>query len=273
MHAAMSAEAARHGRIWGARAAAWAEEEAAEAPKYEEPLARAGIAPGWVVLDVGCGAGAFLALAARRGARVAGLDASEALLAIARRRVPDANLRLGDMQRLPFGDDAFDAVTGFNSFSLVPDMAAAVREAGRVARPGAPVVIQVWGRPERVGLTQMFAALRALRGAPPPGPPLATPGALEAVAEAAGLPPGEAFDVAVTLAYPDEPALLRRMLSPGPVAELVDAVGEEAVTEAILRSLAPCRSPDGGYRVATEWRTLIARAGAGVRPAPGTGSG
>jgi SAM-dependent methyltransferase len=267
---AVDPEAARQGRIWGARAAAWAEEEEAEAAKFEEPLARAGIGPGRAVLDVGCGSGAFLELAARREARVAGLDASEALLAIARRRVPEADLRVGDMGRLPFDDDAFDAVTGFNSFVLAPDMTEAVREAGRVARPGAPVVIQVWGRPERVALTPMFAALRELRGAPPPGPPLARPGALEAVAETAGLSPGEAFDVAFALEYPDEPTLLRRMLSPGPVAELAEAIGEEVVTEAILRSLAPCRGPDGGYRVATEWRTLIARAGAGVTPEPGT---
>src|SRR5262245_36191136 len=262
----MSAEAARQGRIWGARASAWAEEEAAEAPKYEEPFARAGIAPGWAVLDVGCGAGAFLALAAGPGARVAGLDASEALLAIARRRLPGADLRLGDMERLPFADGAFDAVTGFNAFFLARDMAAALREAGRVARPGAPVVIQVWGRPERIALGPVFAALRELRGAPPPGPPLATPGALEAVAEAAGLAPGRAFDVAAALEYRDEAAMLRRVLSPGPVAELAETLGEEAVTAAILRALAPCRLPDGRYRVAAEWRTLIAR----VRPAPGT---
>jgi SAM-dependent methyltransferase len=255
---------------WGARAADWAEEEEAEAAKYHEPLARAGIGPGWDVLDVGCGSGAFLELAARRGARVAGLDASEALLAIARRRVPGADLRVGDMGRLPFAEDAFDAVTGFNSFFLAPDMAAALREAGRVARPGAPVVVQVWGRPERIALTPVFAALRELRGAPPPGPPLAAPGALEQVAAGAGLAPEAAFDVAFALDYPDEAALLRRLCSPGPVAELVEAVGEEAVTAVILEALAPCRLPSGGYRVATEWRTLIARAGPGVMPAPGT---
>ena len=156
-------------------------------------------------------------------------------------------------------DDAFDAVTGFNSFFLAPDMTEAVREAGRVARPGAPVVIQVWAVPS-VALT-MFAALRELRGAG--RPPLARPGALEAVA-AAGLSPGRLRRrFALDIRRAD---LLRRMLSPGPVAEAGRAIGEEVATEAILRSLAPCRGPDGGYRVATEWRTLIARAGAGDTP-------
>ena len=71
----MTGEAERHGRIWGARAAAWAEEEAAEAPKLEAVIARVGLASGRAVLDVGCGSGVFLALAAGRGARVSGLDA------------------------------------------------------------------------------------------------------------------------------------------------------------------------------------------------------
>jgi len=49
------------------------------------------------------------------------------------------------MEDLPWEDDTFDLVTGFNSFFFATDMIAALREAGRVARPGAPVVIQVWG--------------------------------------------------------------------------------------------------------------------------------
>ena len=69
MNRAMTGEAERQGRIWGARAAAWAEEEAAEAPKFEAVIARVGLASGRAVLDVGCGSGVFLALAAGRGAR------------------------------------------------------------------------------------------------------------------------------------------------------------------------------------------------------------
>ncbi len=40
------------------------------------------------LLDIGCGTGIFCEMAANRGARVSGLDASEHLLAIARERVP-----------------------------------------------------------------------------------------------------------------------------------------------------------------------------------------
>src|SRR6266511_3937626 len=137
--------ALRWGPLWGARPADWALSEDQQLPTYEEALRRAGLRPGQLVLDIGCGVGAFLRLVAERGARPFGLDASEALLHVARERVPDAELRLGEMEALPYEDDTFDLVCGFNSFFFANDIVAAVREAGRVAKTGAPVVIQFWG--------------------------------------------------------------------------------------------------------------------------------
>jgi hypothetical protein len=49
----------------------------------------------------------------------------------------------------------FDVVTEFNSFFYAADMLGALREAGRVAKPGSPVVIQVWGRPESCNLESL----------------------------------------------------------------------------------------------------------------------
>ncbi len=254
--------AARHGRLWGARAEAWAEEEAAEAPKYEAAIARVEIAPGQEVLDIGCGSGVFLRMAADRGARTSGLDASEGLLEVARRRLPGADLRVGDMQRLPWGDDRFDLVTGFNSFFFADDMVAALREARRVAKPGATVLIQVWGRAERCDLTPVLQAVRALRPAPPvpPAPPLSQPGVLEGAATEAGLTPQAAFDVSVALEFADESALLRRLLSPGPIVEAIEARGEDAVAKAVLEAAAPYLTASGAYRLENEWHSLIARA-------------
>ncbi len=99
------------------------------------------------MLDVGCGTGVFLRLCADRGASVSGIDATEDLLARARTRVPEADLRLGDMQALPFRDDAFDLVTGFTSFFYADDVVAALREVARVSRDR--VVIHTFGHPER----------------------------------------------------------------------------------------------------------------------------
>src|SRR5687767_12115659 len=110
------------GPLWGSRPRDWAANEEQQAPTYEEAIRRVGIGPGRRVLEVGCGSGVFLRLAADRGAEVFGLDASEALLELARARVPEADLRLGDMQFLPYEDDEFDVVCGFNSFFFAADI-------------------------------------------------------------------------------------------------------------------------------------------------------
>jgi ubiquinone/menaquinone biosynthesis C-methylase UbiE len=165
----------RWGPLWGARAADWALSEDQQTPTYEAALSRLELKPGQSVLDIGCGVGAFLRLAAERGARPFGLDASQALLELARLRLPDGDLRVGDMEALPYEDDSFDLVTGFNSFFFADDIVAAVREAGRVAKPGAPVVLQVWGRHDRNDLEAMKQIIRPFMPPPPPSPTTRSP--------------------------------------------------------------------------------------------------
>src|SRR5262249_50060803 len=152
-------------------------------PTYEDALRRVTLGQGQRVLDIGCGAGAFLRVVADRGAEPFGIDASHALIELAQARLPDADLRVGEMQDLPYDDDRFELVTGFNSFFFADDMVAALREARRVARPGARVVIQVWGAHERCQLEAMKAVARPfLPPRPPDAPPdpdLSRPGALE----------------------------------------------------------------------------------------------
>ncbi len=185
------------GPLWGGSADDWAETEAKQLPTYEEAIRRVGITAGDRVLDIGCGSGVFLRAAADLGARVAGLDASGALLEVARSRVPEADLRVGEMQALPYDDDEFDVVTGFNSFFFAADMVAALREAARVARPGGAVVIQVFGRPERSSLDAMKEALQALLPEAPRPSSLWEEGVLERAASEAGLAPERAFDALV----------------------------------------------------------------------------
>ena len=117
MSSTQTATAAAEGRLWSVRADDWAEiQEHQVAPAYESALDELSIGPRTRLLDAGCGAGMFLRLAADRGADVNGLDASEGLLAHARARVPGAALLQGDVEDLPYEDESFDVVTGFNSF-------------------------------------------------------------------------------------------------------------------------------------------------------------
>src|ERR1700722_6436270 len=95
--------------LWGARVKDWAEvQEATARPLFEAILEATGVGPGTAMLDVGCGAGLMLQLAAGRGASVSGFDATEPMIAIARSRVPGGDFRIGDMESLPFADNSFD---------------------------------------------------------------------------------------------------------------------------------------------------------------------
>ena len=100
------------------------------------------------------------------------------------------------MQFLPYDDDQFDVVAGFNSFFFAADMVAALREAARVAKLGTPVVIQVWGRPERCAIAAVKGTMANFLPPPPDtdtpsGTALWQPGALEGLASAAGLDTGK----------------------------------------------------------------------------------
>jgi SAM-dependent methyltransferase len=256
--------AAKWGPLWGARPRAWAEDEELQVPTYAAALDQVAVMPGRRVLDIGCGTGVFLRLVADRGAIPSGLDASEALLDIARERVPDADLRVGDMEQLPYEDDTFDLVTGFNSFFFAADLVGALREARRVAKPGAPVVIQVWGPPERCDLEAMKRVARRYAPAPPPDAPpppkLWQPGVLEDLAREAGLTPGTAFDAAYAFEYRDEETLGRLLTAPMGLAELAGRDREPALRREIVDALAPYRAADGSYRLHNQFHYLVARA-------------
>jgi ubiquinone/menaquinone biosynthesis C-methylase UbiE len=248
------------GRLWGAMPRDWAVAEERQMPTYETAIEHLGIGAGQRVLDLGCGTGVFLRAAADRGAKVVGLDAAEGLLAVARERVPEADLHAGDMQDLPFGDDGFDVVTGFSSLFFADDMTRALSEACRVCKPGGTVLAQVFGRPERCSLEVMKRAVMPLLGLAGEEPPYWRFDMLEQVARDAGLTPLESFYKSWAYEFADEDELLRVMLSAGSAVAAVENAGRDLVAEAILGALAPYRERDGRYRLPNEWHYLVARA-------------
>ena len=84
----MSAAAEVQRRLWGTDPRAWADlAESHNRPLFEAVLDAAAVGAGTAVLDVGCGSGLTLVLAAERGAVPSGVDISPGLLAIARDRL------------------------------------------------------------------------------------------------------------------------------------------------------------------------------------------
>ena len=129
-------------------------------------LAALGLAPGDWVLDLGCGEGRHVhGLAMLGGIHVVGLDMDSASLIKGRdglAQLPAAPrdpaggaavtaFTLGDAYRLPFADDAFDAVICSEVLEHLADYPAALVEIRRVLKPGgrfAPTVPRAW--PERI---------------------------------------------------------------------------------------------------------------------------
>jgi SAM-dependent methyltransferase len=166
------------------------------------------------------------------------------------------------MEALPHEEDTFDLVTGFNSFFFADDVVAAVREAGRVAKPGAPVVIQVWGPHERNDLEAMKEIARPffpLRPADAPAEPdYSKPGVLEHIAAQAGLAPQQTFDTAWSFEFPNGETMTRALTAPAGLALLVGPEREPEFKQALIDGLAGYRTPTGSYRLRNEFHYLIA---------------
>jgi ubiquinone/menaquinone biosynthesis C-methylase UbiE len=88
------------------------------------------------LLDVGCGTGHQLARWRADGYEVAGVDGSDAMLAEARQNNPGVELKLADVQEIPFAGASFDRVTSIEVLRYLPDPTRSIEEMARVLRPG-----------------------------------------------------------------------------------------------------------------------------------------
>lgn len=257
--------AERQGALWGAAAEDWADlNEPVGTPLYEAALDDLRVSNRTRLLDVGCGSGLALQLAAKRGATVAGFDASDGLLCVARARLPEADLRQGDLEALPWKSGSFDAVTAFNAVQYATDPGVALREIKRVAVAGASVAVASWGDPRRCEARVLIAAMGGLLPPPPPGAggpfALAAPGALEALVESAGLTAQRALEVATPFVYADLAIAVRGTLSSGPARAAIEHAGAERARETVTDALRQFVHADGSVRLDNVMRVVICHA-------------
>jgi SAM-dependent methyltransferase len=251
------------GRLWGARVREYVTlVEEFFRPAFERVLDETGVGSGTRILDVGCGPGLAAELASRRGAGVAGLDAAEASIAIARERIPRGDFRVGDMEALPWPDGTFDVVTSFNGFQFAADIVRALREAKRVTRPGGRVAMLVWGRDDQCEVPRLMGALRDLLPPQPqsalPAIPLSVSGRIEALMAEAGLMPIGGGEVDATFRFTNLESALGGLLSAGAAVAIIQRVGDEPVRQTLTEALARFRTDDGGYVLANTFRYVIA---------------
>ena len=106
-HGPLTPAAQLQQRLWDADSEGWAElAEPHNEPLFAALLDAAAVRPGTRLLDIGCGSGLLMCLAAGHGAVVTGVDVAPGLLDVAAGRLPAADLWLADMQQLPFADAA-----------------------------------------------------------------------------------------------------------------------------------------------------------------------
>lgn len=112
-----------------------------------ETTRRLSLNPADRLLDIGCGTGALLYALSRTSptVRLAGVDASREMLAVARERVGSfAELKQGWAEQIPFGDESFDVVVSTSVLHYIRDPMTALAEMLRVLRSGGRLVITDW---------------------------------------------------------------------------------------------------------------------------------
>ncbi len=139
-------------------------------------VAASGAGKGMRALDVCCGHGIVAEGLLNAGATATGLDFSEAMIELARQRVPAAEFLHGDATSLPFEDASFDLVTMAFGILHIPDSEAAISEARRVLKPGGKFVYSVWQGPEDSPAFRIVFGSIQEHGDPgivmPPAPPI-----------------------------------------------------------------------------------------------------
>jgi demethylmenaquinone methyltransferase/2-methoxy-6-polyprenyl-1,4-benzoquinol methylase len=160
------------------------------------------VRPGDVVLDLAAGTGTSSLPFIDAGARVVACDFSMGMLLAGKRARPDLPFVAGDGTRLPFADDAFDAVAISFGLRNVVEPARALEEMARVTRPGGRLVVCEFSRPVLPLAATLYRDV-LLRGLP-------------TVARAVSSSPDAYVYLAESIrAWPDQPALAARIAAAG----------------------------------------------------------
>lgn len=251
--------------FWTERAKAWVEKQpffdALLAPALDLVLDRASLTPGARVIDIGCGTGAsLLAAAARVGpaGHVTGVDVSQPMIDLARRRVGEAGLAhvdcvLGDAQVHAFAPGSADHVISRFGVMFFEDPIAAFANIATVLKPGGRLTFVTWaGMADNPWFRDPASAAKSVVGAPPPPDPRAPgpmafseTGYIEDILSASGFDAIDITTVSPDLTPPGSlEEVVRFAANEGPVNRILEEMGgSEADREVIYQRLLEVMAP------------------------------
>jgi SAM-dependent methyltransferase len=206
------------------------------------------------VLDVVCGTGALTrAVAARVGPKgsAIGLDVNDGMLAVARRKAPQLDWRLGRAEALGFETESFDAVVSQFGLMFFEDRRAALAEMLRVLRRGGRLAVAVWDSLERTpgyaAVTSLLQRLFGDRVADALRAPfvLGDPSALQALFATAGIPDATVTTRKGTARFPSIKAWMHTDVKGWTLADMIDDAQFARLLDEAEKVLRPFLAADG----------------------------
>lgn len=235
-------------KVWAQGADTWASKfEPHFEPLWQQMLSMGGVTKGIRFFDAGCGAGGASVLASRRGAQVAGLDATPELISIARKRMPGSSFVVGDLEEMPHESESFDVVFAANAVQFTYDPSQALSEIRRVLAPHGKAVVAVFTDIERNQMGSYIKALAALLPQPPRVGPFALgkEGAFHSAIEKSGMKIVRDVEVPCDFVYPDVEDFWQTFKSAGPSQAAIANVGEDKTRQTAFDAVQPYVRPNG----------------------------
>ena len=212
---------------------------------------------------MGCGSGLFTHLATKTGAEVIGVDLAQGLLDLARLRNPQISFLQEDLETLPFKDNSFDIVAGFNSYQYADSFGKALKEARRVLKPGGRFLIGIWDKSHMSDATNVLKAIGTLLPPPAPGTPgpfaLSEDGRIEGEFAVNDLKLIFKTRVSCPFLYSSLTDGIKSFMGTGPAAAAMNHSSREIVEETISQALTPFHLVDDLYFLQNSFLVFIAR--------------
>jgi len=175
-------------------------------------------------------------------------------------QVPDGDFRVGDLEELPFEDNAFEVVVASDSVQYAENKIAAITEMARVCKPGGSVVVSIWDVPEKNEQRAIFAAMENELPEPPKGGPFALSkhGLLEDMIREAGLTVEDQQSVPIEFRFSDVNQFWQVVGSSGYTKRLMRVVGEERIKKAALAAVEKFIQPSDEVAMQNSFRYVKA---------------